>query len=309
MACEHPHVRVEYRNGSYSIRCIQCYQWFGLEPTPDGAWRKFEIEKTYKRNLNSGGLYGQSSSRGFGHPSPKVGGHWNQPTWKPSRYDHRPHNPHDNAGLALGILLLGSLIAKGMRGRGHASRANRTVPNAQRDTHMDLSFLYPLVIIFLGLVGIAIVWLVLSAIITGASEKVAQWRYPPIETRSYSTGWFGAGIDYRITGAEGGEIEGGAHTQKAYVSTEAVSEDDFKKIALDIEDEYQNYDFLWVELYEESIYDTTGVVVVINSEAGEQFLGGGWTTDGGVEGDGVYVLTGSELDDYPSGQEGFEEVQ
>ncbi len=115
--------------------------------------------------------------------------------------------------------------------------------------------------------------------------------------------------DYSITDVEGGETPNGASASKIYVQTSATSTEELKEISSEISREQEYKDFLWLEFYDVSLYETTAVVVDINSSVGEDFVGNPeYTVNGGEEQDGVYVLTGDQLDGYPSGQPGFQET-
>lgn len=116
--------------------------------------------------------------------------------------------------------------------------------------------------------------------------------------------------DYRITDKEGGTAPNGAKISHLFVQTETTAVEDFREIASEISDDEAYNDFLWLEFHDESIDNVTAMVVDINSETGANFVGNpDFTVEGGQKDDGVYVLTGADVEGYAgAGESGIEPV-
>lgn len=148
------------------------------------------------------------------------------------------------------------------------------------DQFLRFAFLYSLIVA--GLSVVIVVLILATASVTGLVT----------------------GLDYEVTDVVEDYSREGASMSKVFVNTDATSEEDFREIADQVR-EQRDEALLWMEFYDGSIDDTTGVVLDLDDGSGVEF-GGGFSASGGEEGDGIYVVLGEEIpEDYPSGERGF----
>ncbi len=100
------------------------------------------------------------------------------------------------------------------------------------------------------------------------------------------------GSAYEVTEVVEDYSREGASMSKVFVDTDAASEEDFREIT-DRLREQRYEDLLWVEFYDGSTVDTTGVVLDLDSSGGVEF-GDGSSATGGGRGRGVRRSRGGD---------------